>query len=375
MKYYLIAGEASGDLHGANLMKALKEEDSHADFRFFGGDLMQAQGGILKKHYAKMAFMGFVEVIANLRTIFKNLKQAKQDILSYQPDALILIDFPGFNLKIASFAKKHGIKVFYYISPKVWAWNQKRVLKIKQVVDRLFCILPFEVDFYKTWGMDVDYVGNPLLDAIAANEIDPLFKIKHKIGYKPIIALLPGSRKQELKRILPDMIQVSDYFPAYQFVIAGAPTYHLEDYQPFIGNRKIAVIFNETYNLLLYAQAAIVTSGTATLETALLKIPQVVVYKGHYISVGIARRLVSIQFISLVNLVMNNEVVKELIQEDCNPTSIQTELKRILHDPSYRNRMLTNYDQLAERMGKAGASAKAAKLMHGYLRGAWCLKP
>lgn len=369
MKYYLIAGEASGDLHGANLMKALKEEDPHADFRFFGGDLMQAQGGILKKHYAEMAFMGFVEVIANLRTIFKNLKQAKQDILSYQPDALILIDFPGFNLKIASFAKKNGIKVFYYISPKVWAWNQKRVLKIKQVVDHLFCILPFEVAFYKAWGMDVDYVGNPLLDAIAANEIDPLFKIKHKIGYKPIIALLPGSRKQELKRILPDMIQVSDYFPAYQFVIAGAPTYHLEDYQPFIGARKISVIFNETYNLLLYAQAAIVTSGTATLETALLKIPQVVVYKGHSISVGIARRLVSIQFISLVNLVMNNEVVKELIQEDCNPTSIQTELKRILHDPSYRNHMLTNYDQLAERMGKAGASAKAAKLMHGYLLG------
>jgi lipid-A-disaccharide synthase len=244
------------------------------------------------------------------------------------------------------------------------------VLKIKQIVDRLFCIFPFEVDFYKAWGMDVDYVGNPLLDAIATNEIDPLFKIKHKIGYKPIIALLPGSRKQELKRILPDMIQVSDYFPAYQFVIAGAPTYHLEDYQPFIGGRKISVIFNETYNLLLYAQAAIVTSGTATLETALLKIPQVVVYKGHSISVGIARKLVSIQFISLVNLVMNNEVVKELIQEDCNPTSIQTELKRILHDPSYRKRMLTNYDQLAERMGKAGASAKAAKLMHGYLLGA-----
>ena len=180
MKYYLIAGEASGDLHGANLMKALKEEDPHADFRFFGGDLMQAQGGILKKHYAEMAFMGFVEVIANLRTIFKNLKQAKQDILSYQPDALILIDFPGFNLKIASFAKKNGIKVFYYISPKVWAWNQRRVLKIKQIVDRLFCIFPFEVDFYKAWGMDVDYVGNPLLDAIATNEIDPLFKIKHK---------------------------------------------------------------------------------------------------------------------------------------------------------------------------------------------------
>ena len=367
MKYYLIAGEASGDLHGANLMKALQKEDPNADFHFFGGDLMKAQGGILKKHYAEMAFMGFVEVIANLYTIFKNLNQAKQDILSYQPDALILIDFPGFNLKIASFAKKHGIKVFYYISPKVWAWNQKRVLKIKQTVDHMLCILPFEVDFYKIWGMNVDYVGNPLLDAIAANKTDPLFKKKHNFDNRPIIALLPGSRKQELTRLLPDMIRVSDYFPNHQFVIAGAPTYSLKDYKPFIGDKEIPVVFNETYNLLLHAQAAIVTSGTATLETALLKIPQVVVYKGHAISVAIARRLVNIKFISLVNLVMDSEVIKELIQEDCTPELIKIELDRILDDSAYRTRMLTHYDQLAERMGKAGASTKAAKLIRDYL--------
>lgn len=369
MKYYLIAGEASGDLHGANLMQALKKEDPEADFRFFGGDLMQAQGGVLSKHYADMAFMGFVEVITNLVTIFKNLKQAKQDVLRYQPDVLILIDFPGFNLQMAAFAKKQGIRVFYYISPKVWAWNQKRVLKIKKNVDRMFCILPFEVDFYKTWGMDVDYVGNPLLDAIAANQPDAQFRENNQLSNKPIIALLPGSRKQELNRILPDMIEVSDFFPDYQFVIAGAPTYSMADYQPFIGKRNIAVVSDQTYNLLLHAQAAVVTSGTATLETALLKIPQLVVYKGHTASVAIARRLVSIKFISLVNLIMDKLVVKELIQEDCNPKAIGAELEQLLNNANYRNQMLVNYNQLAERMGQAGASDKAAKLMTLALNG------
>ena len=368
MKYFLIAGEASGDLHGANLMQALKNEDRRADFHFFGGDLMKAQGGVLKKHYSEMAFMGFIEVISHLSTILKNLKQAKQDILAYQPDVLILIDFPGFNLKIAEFAKKNGIKIFYYISPKVWAWNQKRVLNIKKCVDRMFCILPFEVDFYKTWGMEVDYVGNPLLDAIATNKVDADFRATYLLNEKPIIALLPGSRQQELKRLLPDMIQASDHFPTYQFVIAGAPTYTIKDYLPFIGERPVPIIFNQTYNLLLHAQAAIVTSGTATLETALLKVPQVVVYKGHPISVAIGRMLVRIKYISLVNLVMDKQVVKELIQEACNPRSIKTEIHQLLADADYRMQMLTNYEHLAIRMGQAGASKKAAQLMIHYLK-------
>ena len=367
MKYYLIAGEASGDLHGANLMKSLKSEDAEAEFRYFGGDLMQSQGGTLVKHYSEMAFMGFVEVLANLSTIYKNLKTAKNDILAYQPDVLILIDFPGFNLKIADFAKKHKIKVFYYISPKVWAWNQKRVLNIKKVVDRMFCILPFEVDFYKAWGMDVDYVGNPLLDAIEGNVEDESFALRHNLQVHPVIALLPGSRKQELNKLLPEMMAVVDRFPHYQFIIAGAPGLTLEDYQPFIRERSVKVIFNETYNLLLNSMGAVVTSGTATLETALLKIPQVVVYKGNALSIAIARLVVKIHFISLVNLIMDEEVVKELIQSDCNPDKIEEELNNILHDPLYRTRMLINYDELAVKMGQPGASSRTAKLMMSYL--------
>ena len=367
-KYYLIAGEASGDLHGSNLMKAIKLEDADADFRFFGGDLMQAEGGSLTRHYSEMAFMGFVEVIANLNTILKNIKKAKQDILAFNPDVLILIDFPGFNLKIAGFAKKQHIKVFYYISPKVWAWNQKRVLKIKKNVDRVFCILPFEVEFYKTWGMDVDYVGNPLLDAIAGNQADEQFKMNHNLDLRPLIALLPGSRKQELDRVLPEMVKTVDRFPEYQFVIAGAPTFSTNDYRYYLGGRNIPVIFNATYNLLLNSKAAVVTSGTATLETALLRIPQVVVYKGNPVSVAIARMLVNIKFISLVNLIMGVELVKELIQQDCISEKIGDELDRLLHDYLYRTGMLINYDELAERMGGPGASERAAKLMIEDLR-------
>jgi len=368
MKYYLLAGEASGDLHGSNLMKAIKSEDYEADFRFFGGDLMKAEGGVLSKHYSEMAFMGFVEVIANLSSILKNIKKAKQDILSFKPDVIILIDFPGFNMKIAQFAKNEGIKVFYYISPKVWAWNQKRVLKIKKNVDRMFCILPFEVDFYKKWDMEVDYVGNPLLDAIAANIPDDQFKITHDLDVRPVIALLPGSRKQELDRVLPEMVKVTDDFPAYQFVIAGAPTFQEHNYALYLGGRKIPVIFNATYNLLLNSKAAIVTSGTATLEAGLLKTPQVVVYKGNPLSIAIARMLVNIKFISLVNLVMDSAIVKELIQEDCNSKKISQELDMILHDHLYATGMQINYDELAEKMGAPGASERAAKLMVGRLK-------
>jgi lipid-A-disaccharide synthase len=363
----MIAGEASGDLHGSNLMKSLKAEDPLAEFRYFGGNLMQAQGGTLVKHFSEMAFMGFVEVVANLGTIYKNLQKAKKDILEYKPDVLILIDFPGFNLKIAEFAKKNHLKVFYYISPKVWAWNQKRVLKIKKVVDHMFCILPFEVDFYKEWGMEVDYVGNPLLDAIEANSEDESFNLRHNLPVNPVVALLPGSRKQELNKLLPDMVATADRFPNYQFIIAGAPGFTADDYKPFIGKRNIPVIFDETYNLLLHSAGAIVASGTATLETALLKIPQVVVYKGNAISIAIARMVIKIRFISLVNLIMDEEVIKELIQGDCNPDNIEAELNSILHDPLYRTRMLINYDELATKMGQPGASLRAAKLMKEYL--------
>jgi lipid-A-disaccharide synthase len=365
MKYYLVAGEASGDLHGANLMKALKERDPEAQFRFFGGDLMEAEGGKAVKHIAEMAFMGFIEVVFNLTTIFKNLALCKQDILAWQPDVLILVDFPGFNLKIAEFAKKNNILVCYYISPKVWAWNQKRVLKIKKIVDHLFCILPFEVDFYKAWGMEVDYVGNPLLDAIDAFKPDPGFLTQIPPG-KDIIALLPGSRKQEISNLLSEMIKVTDRFPDYQFVIAGAPTFNREYYDQFTGQKEIPVVFNATYDLLANSKAAVVASGTATLEAALFNVPQVVVYKGHPISIAIARMVVKIKFISLVNLIMDKPVVKELIQQDCTDIRIAAELQMILKDTGYRSAMLADYDKLDERMGKPGASAKTAALIIQY---------
>ncbi|MEO3402775.1 lipid-A-disaccharide synthase [Mucilaginibacter sp. CAU 1740] len=366
MKYYLVAGEASGDLHGANLMKALKSLDPQADFRFFGGDLMQAEGGTLVKHYADMAFMGFVEVIANLQTILKNLKSCKQDISAYQPDVLVLIDFPGFNLKIAEYAKAQGILVCYYISPKVWAWNQKRVLKIKRIVDHLFCILPFEVDFYKTWGMDVDYVGNPLLDAVSAFQADPDFLQKNNLAGKNIIALLPGSRKQEISRLLPDMVKAASQFSEYQFVVAGAPSFQADYYDQHLDGNAIPIVFNSTYDILSHARAAIVASGTATLETALFNVPQVVVYKGGKVTIAIARMLVKLKFISLVNLIMDKLVVKELIQEECTAEKIGNELCLLINDAVYRQTMLANYDELDVRMGQPGASAKTAGLIVKY---------
>lgn len=367
MKYYLVAGEASGDLHGANLMKALKIEDQDANFRYFGGDKMKAEGGELVKHYADMAFMGFTEVVMNLRTILRNMKACKADILAYQPDTLVLIDFPGFNLKIAEFAKKQGIKVCYYISPKIWAWNQKRVLKIKRDVDQMYCILPFEVDFYKKWGMDVHYVGNPLLDEKANFTPDFNFKNKLQLGDQKIIALLPGSRKQEIERLLPDMLTITEKFPTYQFVIAAAPTFSPEYYHKFIGDKKVKLVFSQTYNLLQNAHAALVASGTATLETALFKVPQVVLYRGGAISVGIARMVIKIRFISLVNLIMDRKVVTELIQEDCSAEKIAISLSDIVEGVE-RNKMFADYDALNEIMGTAGASQRTAKLIVNFLR-------
>jgi lipid-A-disaccharide synthase len=366
MKYYLVAGEASGDLHGANLMKALKDADATATFRYFGGDKMQQEGGVLVKHYADMAFMGFTEVLLNLRTILKNMKHCKQDVLAYEPDVLILIDFPGFNLKIAAFAKSKGIKVCYYISPKVWAWNQKRVLKIKKVVDKMFCILPFEVAFYKGWDMDIDYVGNPLLDEISAFHPDPDFLEKNKLEGGKVIALLPGSRKQEIERLLPVMLSLVRYFPEQQFVIAGAPSFDAAYYAQFIGDKPSNLLFGKTYDLLHVAHAAVVASGTATLETALFHVPQVVVYKGGRISIAIARMVIKIRFISLVNLIMDREVVKELIQEDCN-TERLVEVVKGLVAGSTRKQMLDDYKALSDLMGTPGASARTAELILQYL--------
>ncbi|MBB5648757.1 lipid-A-disaccharide synthase [Pedobacter cryoconitis] len=366
MKYYLVAGEASGDLHGANLMKALKDQDPEAEFRYFGGDKMEAEGGTLAKHYAEMAFMGFTEVLLNLRTIFRNLKTCKEDILAYSPDVLILIDFPGFNLKIAGFGKEKGIKVCYYISPKVWAWNQKRVLKIKKVVDKMFCILPFEVEFYKGWGMKVDYVGNPLLDEKASFTPDPDFRAQHQLNENHIIALLPGSRKQEIERLLPAMLSVTEQFPDQQFVVAAAPGFPVIYYQQFIGAKNVKLVFGKTYDLLNVATAAVVASGTATLETALFHVPQVVVYKGGTISIAIARMLVKIRFISLVNLIMDRKVVTELIQEDCNTVNITDELLRLIDGPG-RTKIMEDYRQLSFIMGEPGASARTASLISAYL--------
>lgn len=369
MNYYLIAGETSGDLHGANLIESLKKEDPQSTFRIVGGDAMQNaadQQAVL--HTSEMSFMGFVEVLANITTVLRNLKLIKADVFANRPDALILIDFPGFNLKIAEFAKKNGIPVFYYISPKVWAWNQKRVLKIKRVVDHLFCILPFEVEFYKKWGMKVDYVGNPLLDALAKNILVPDFRSRNKLGAKPIVALLPGSRKMEISKLLPLMVEVSSQFPNHQFVIAGAPNFSESYYQTFLNHQHLPVVFNATYDLLKNADAAIVASGTATLETAILRVPEVVVYKANALSVWIARKVVKIKYISLVNLIMDKQVVKELIQDNYNKEILSQELNQLLNEKNYREKMIQNFDELLGQLGEVGASDRTAKLIVSYLK-------
>jgi len=369
MKYYIIAGEASGDLHASNLMKQLKTFDSSASFRYWGGDLMKAQGGELVKHYSELAFMGFTEVLMNLRTIFKNIDLCKKDILENKPDALILVDYPGFNLRIAEFAKEKGIKVFYYISPQVWAWKQSRVHKIKKIVDKMFVILPFEKDFYKTFNYDVDFVGHPLLDAIADRKKVSLsdFAKQNQLSEKPIIALLPGSRKQEIAVMLPVMISVSKKFTDYQFVIAGAPSQQKEFYESFIKSTGIKIVYGSTYDLLEQSTAALVTSGTATLETALFEVPEVVCYKGGAISFMIAKQLVKVKFISLVNLIMDKEVVKELVQNDFTETNLENELKKIL-DASVHNKMKADFAELKQKLGSSGASRKTAELIYNLIR-------
>jgi lipid-A-disaccharide synthase len=368
MKVYVIAGEASGDLHGSNLMRAMLEQEPSVQFRFWGGDHMTEVAGKPVKHIRELAFMGFVEVVMNLRTILGNIRQCKKDIAQFQPDAIILIDYPGFNLRIAEWAHAQGIKVLYYISPQIWAWKQNRVHKIKQVVDRMYCILPFEQAFYAKFGVEVDFVGHPLIDAIEAYRIGRFDKEKFLkesgLDERPIIALLPGSRKQEISIKLPIMLEAADRFSDdYQIVVAGAPSLSLNFYTPLLKGRKVVVVQNKTYDLLSTASAAMVTSGTATLETALFKVPEVVCYKGSAISYQIARRLIKVPYISLVNLIMNREVVKELIQHECNAISITEEMQRILPGGAGRETMLKEYDRLIETLGGSGASAKTANLM------------
>jgi lipid-A-disaccharide synthase len=371
VRYYIIAGEASGDLHGSNLMKELRKLDPAAEFRFWGGDLMKAQGGDLVKHYRDLAFMGFTEVIMNLRTIFRNLDTCKADILQFKPDAVILIDYPGFNLRIAEFAHENKIKVFYYISPQVWAWKQSRVHKIKRIVDKMFVILPFEKDFYKKFEYDVTYVGHPLLDAINSDQLAlpgfEAFREKNGLQEKPVIALLPGSRKQEIETMLPLMLKVTQSFPGYQFVIGAAPSVSDEFYKKILGAQKINIIKRQTYALLRNSCAALVTSGTATLETALFGVPQVVCYKGGWISYMIAKQLVKVDFISLVNLIMGREVVKELIQDDLTVPNLKTELEKILDD-THRTRINADLDELKNKLGLSGASALAAVEMFRLLK-------
>ncbi len=365
MKYYIIAGEASGDLHASNLVKALRERQPSSEFRGWGGDLMHEQGVHIVKHYRELAFMGFVEVLMNLRTILQNIEKAKQDIAAWQPDAIILVDYPGFNLRIAPFAKKAGIRVIYYISPQIWAWKESRVNTIKANVDHLFCILPFEKDFYARHQYPVDYVGHPLLDAIDFNAKSDL-PVATK---KPIVALLPGSRKQEIATMLPLMLAAAKQFPQYDFVIAGAPGQTASYYESVMGNSKVPVVFGKTYNLLQHARAALVTSGTATLETALFKVPQVVCYKGSAISYLIAKQLVKVKYISLVNLVMDQEIVTELIQNRCTPEIIAAQLKQIADDGDARNEMLSDYERLHRKLSEqGGASATTARLIDEYLK-------
>ncbi len=366
MQYYIIAGEASGDLHGSNLIKALKIKDEHAVIRCWGGDLMQKAGGTLVKHYKEMAFMGFSEVLWNIRAIFKNINFCKQDIQQFNPDVIIFIDYSGFNLRIAKWAKENHFKTNYYISPQIWASREGRINKIKRDIDSMHVILPFEKEFYeKKHGYPVHFVGHPLIDAIndrpQTNEIT--FRTENNLEQeKPIIALLPGSRKQEVRKMLSIMLSVTTSFPNFQFVIAGAPSLEKDFYTPFLAHPSVGFVSNKTYDLLCHSYAALVTSGTATLETALLKIPQVVCYRANWLSYQIAKRIITLDYISLVNLIMGKEVVKELIQNELNTQNLTSELSKIL-EGDQRKIIFEAYHELEKKLGGKGASEKAAKLI------------
>ena len=393
MRYYLIAGEASGDLHASNLMAAMKQEDAEAEFRFFGGDLMQAVGGTLVRHYRELAFMGLMPVLLHLRTILRNMKFCCEDIRDFQPDVVILVDYPGFNLQVAKYVKtKLKIPVYYYISPKIWAWKKYRIKSIRRYVDRMFCILPFEVDFFKSLNYTVDYVGNPTVDSVAAfrqsaeNNPDD-FRHTNGLSEKPVLAILAGSRKAEIRQNLPTMLAVAERFPEFQIVIAGAPGLTTDDYSQAIGDnrdvrvvfepesppaqmtekdkRKVHVVFGRTYQMLTVASYALVTSGTATLETALFRVPQVVCY---YIAPGklmsfIFKHFFHISYISLVNLIAGNEVVQELFAANFSYQKIHDAFSRIIQDETYKSQMLEGYDRVITAAGKPGAAVRAAQLI------------
>lgn len=370
MKYYIIAGEASGDLHASNLMKELKKLDTEATFRCWGGDLMAEQGADLVRHYRDLAFMGFFEVLAHLSTIAKNIRFCKKDILGFHPDVLILVDYPGFNLRISRFAHEHGVRIFYYISPQLWAWRSSRVKIIKNNVERMFVILPFEKEFYARYGVEVDFIGHPLLDVINGDTTHPSRKAffeRNNLPDKPLVALLPGSRRQEIRLMLESMLKIVSYFGEYQFVVAGAPSISPDFYTAITAGSSVFVITGQTYDLLRYSEAALVTSGTATLETALMGIPQAVCYKGDFISFLVARLVIHVKYISLVNLIMDREVIPELIQDDLTSQNLRNELKKILEGKE-RAEIIESYASLREKLGGSGASAKAAGLMIQYLK-------
>lgn len=375
MKYYIIAGEASGDLHASNLVKNIKLNDATAEIRGWGGDLMQQQGVQLVKHYRDLAFMGFAEVIQHLPEILRNISFCKNDILTFKPDLLILVDYPGFNLRIAKFAKKAGFKVVFYISPQVWAWKSSRVQTIKEVVDKMLVIFPFEKDFYKKFNYPVDFVGHPLLDAITHSPYSSKedFLKTNNLPNKPIVALLPGSRHQEIENILPVMCETTKRFPEWQFIIAGAPSAHKEWYENFLRNSTIRIVYGKTYELLSHSQAALVTSGTATMETALWGVPEVICYRAKgltgTISYHLAKRLIGkrLKFIGIVNLVMEKEVVKELIQNELTAENLSQELKKLMNDIHYREKVMNDYKDINARLGGPGASARAAKIISDFL--------
>ncbi|MEP6674372.1 MAG: lipid-A-disaccharide synthase [Ferruginibacter sp.] len=374
MKYYLIAGEASGDLHGGNLIKELRLLDREADMRCWGGDKMEAAGATLVKHYRDLAFMGFIEVIKNLRTIFKNLNLCKKDILAYQPDTLILIDYPGFNLRIAKWARQQGLKIIYYISPQVWAWKENRVKMMKRCIDKMLVILPFEKDYYeKKWSWEVEYVGHPLVKVIEEFKQSGIPLITQNstpnTQHNKIIALLPGSRKQEILKKLPVMLEVSREFPDYKFIVAKAPGLAEDFYNELLAPyENVSFVSNRTYDLLSQSTAALVTSGTATLETALFNVPEVICYKGSAVSYQIAKRLISIKYICLVNLIMDKEVVKELIQDQFNVTNLKYELKELLNNPAKQQQLKKDYAELKALLSKGGnASANAAVSIYNFL--------
>jgi lipid-A-disaccharide synthase len=363
MRYYVIAGEASGDLHGSRLIREIKLLDPDAEFRCWGGDRMQQAGGVIVKHYRDLAFMGFIEVILNLRTILGNIRFCKKDLVTWKPDALILVDYPGFNMRIAKFAHDKGFRVIYYIAPQMWAWRQKRVHKLNKITDLAFVVLPFEKDFHARFGYHVEFVGHPLLDSVNEFEPDPDFLVQNELTGKPIIAIVPGSRKQEISRILPIMLSIVPQFEQYQFVITGVSSLENSFYQKFLGGRHIRIITGKTYDLLHNSVAAIVTSGTATLETGLLGIPQVVCYRMSFITALLAWIVVKVENISLVNLVIGRRSVAELIQYRFTKNSLGRELRLILEDEKTKQRIQDDYHEMKIKLGEKGASAKAARII------------